>query len=51
MPRQTPDLFLIEDLDDVGRTTDLAESDLHALQAVANRIKTFVARPHEDLDW
>jgi hypothetical protein len=49
MPRQTTDLFLLEDLEDAGKTSELAESDLHALHAVANWIKTFVATPHEDL--
>jgi hypothetical protein len=42
-------LFLLEDLEDVGRTSDLGESDLEALQAVANWIKTYVVRPHKDL--
>jgi hypothetical protein len=49
MPTRTTDLFLLEDLEDVGRTSELAESDLDALHAVADWIKTFVARPHEDL--
>jgi len=49
MPTQTTDLFLLEDLEDAGRTSELAESDLDALRAVADWIKTFVVRPHEDL--
>ena len=49
MRTQTPDLFLLDDLEDVGRTSELAESDLDALQAVADWIKTFVVRPHKDL--
>jgi hypothetical protein len=49
MPAQTTDLFLIEDLEDIGRTSELAESDLDALQAVADWIKTFVVKPHKDL--
>jgi hypothetical protein len=49
MPTQTTNLFLLEDLEDVGRTSELAESDLEALQAVADWIKTFVVRPHKDL--
>ena len=49
MPAQTANLFLLEDLEDVGRTSDLAESDLDALHAIADWIKAFVARPHEDL--
>ena len=40
-------LFL--DLEDVGRTRTLAESDLNALRAVADWIKAFVAMPHKDL--
>jgi hypothetical protein len=47
MPTQT--LFLLEDLEDVGRTSELAESDLRALHAVADWIKTFVVKPHKDL--
>ena len=45
----TKNLFLLEDLEDVSRTRELAESDLDALRAVADWIKTFVARPHKDL--
>jgi hypothetical protein len=49
MPTQTTNLFLLEDLEDVGRTSELAESDLAALHAVADWIKTVVVSPHEDL--
>jgi hypothetical protein len=49
MPTQTTNLFLLEDLEDFGRTSQLAESDLHVLRAVADWIKAFVVRPHEDL--
>jgi hypothetical protein len=49
MPAQTSSLFLLEDLDDVGRTSELAYSDLGALHAVADWIKTFVVQPHKDL--
>ena len=49
MPTQTTDLFLLEDLEDVNRTGELSESDLDALRAVADWIKTFVARPNKDL--
>ena len=49
MPTQTPQLFLLDDLDDVGRTGELAEHDLGALQAVADWIKAFVTKPHRDL--
>ena len=49
MPAQTTNLFLLEDLEDVGRTSELAESDLDALHAVADWIKTYVVKPHTDL--
>jgi hypothetical protein len=49
MSTQTTDLFLLEDLEDVGKTSELAESDLEALQTVADWIKIFVVRPHKDL--
>jgi hypothetical protein len=46
---QTTDLFLLEDLEDAGKTGELAGSDLEALQATADWIKTFVVKPHKDL--
>jgi hypothetical protein len=46
---QTTDLFLLEDLEDVGKASELAERELTALQAVADWIKTYVTRPHKDL--
>jgi Domain of unknown function (DUF6875) len=49
MSAQTANLFLLEDLEDVSRTRELAESDLDALRAVADWLKTFVVRPHKDL--
>jgi hypothetical protein len=49
VPALTTNLFLLEDLEDVGRTSELAESDLDALHAVADWIKTFVVKPHKDL--
>jgi hypothetical protein len=48
-PAETTNLFLLEDLEDVGRTGELEESDREALHAVADWIKTFVVRPHKDL--
>src|SRR5262249_99504 len=45
----TTNLFLLEDVDDVSRTMKLAQTDLNALHAVADWIKTFVAKPHKDL--
>src|SRR5262249_10891698 len=49
MPAQFTNLFLLENLEDVSRTRVLAESDRNALRAVADWIKTFVAKPHKDL--
>jgi hypothetical protein len=49
MPAQTTNLFLLQDLQDVSRTAELAQSELKALQAVADWIKTFVVKPHKDL--
>src|SRR5919202_729270 len=49
MPPQATNLFLLEDLEDVGRTREFAGSDLDALQTVADWIKTFIVRPHDDL--
>ena len=51
MLTQTISLFLLKDLgdlEDVGRTSELAENDLDGLHAVANWMETFVARPNED---
>jgi Domain of unknown function (DUF6875) len=47
--RLATNLFLFEDLEDAGRTSELAESDLDALRTVADWIKTFVATPNKDL--
>jgi hypothetical protein len=49
MPAQTTNLFLLEDLEDVDRMRELAQSDLAVLAAVADWIKTFVVKPHKDL--
>ena len=49
MPTPTSNLYLLEDLEDVGRTSALADGDLDALHAVADWIKTFVVKPHKDL--
>lgn len=48
MSTQTTHLFHLEELEDVGKTRELAESDLGALRAVAEWITNFVARPHKD---
>jgi hypothetical protein len=49
MVAQTAKLYLLEDLDDASQTKPLATSDLAALRTVADWIKRFVARPHQDL--
>jgi hypothetical protein len=49
MQTQTTDLLLLEDLEDAGRTSELAEGDLDALCVVADWIKTYVVKPHKDL--
>jgi hypothetical protein len=49
MPTQTNNLYLLEDLDDASKTTQLAKSDLAALRTVSDWIKGFVAKPHKDL--
>ena len=49
MPATTTNLYLVQDLEDVGRARELAESDLEALRAVADWIQAFVVRPHKDL--
>ena len=49
MSATTTNLFLLQDLEDSSRTRKLAESDLNALHAVADWIKTFVVKPHKDL--
>ena len=45
---KTTSLFLLEDLDAGVGTSDVADSDLNALHAVAEWIKAFVAKPHKD---
>ena len=49
VPASTDHSYLLEDLEEVNRTKELAASDLEALQAVADWIKTFVVKPHKDL--
>ena len=49
MPTQTTELFLLEDLEDAGRTSGLSESDLDGLRAIADWIATYVTQPHEEL--
>jgi hypothetical protein len=45
----TPDLFLLQDVEDSSRAGRLAASDQQALHTVADWIKTFVARPNKHL--
>ena len=45
----TTNLFLLQDLEDVSRTGQLAESDLDALRSVADWIKSYVIRPNKDI--
>ena len=49
MATETSNLYLLEDLDNAGRTRQLAGSDLAALRKVADWMKSFVTRPHKDL--
>ena len=49
MPTQTTELFLLEDLEDAGKTSGLSESDLDGLRAIADWITTYVTQPHEEL--
>ena len=49
MTTQTASLYLLEELGDTGRTSEVAQGDLEALRAVADWINTFVAKPHKDL--
>jgi hypothetical protein len=46
---QTANLFLLEALDDATRTSELARSDLDALQTVAGWIKSFIVMPNDEL--
>ena len=49
MSTQTSDLFLLEDLEDNGRASDLAPSDRDALQAVVDWIRAFILEPNDEL--
>src|SRR5215475_3143597 len=46
---RTTNLFLFEELEDISRTSKLADRDRDALRAVADWTRTFFARPHKDL--
>jgi len=49
MSTQTVDLFLLEELEDTGRTSAVPAGDLTALGAVAEWIRSYVLQPHEEL--
>jgi hypothetical protein len=48
-PAQATNLFLLDDLEDFSRTSELARGDLDALQTVADWINNFIIRPNKDL--
>ena len=48
-PAQPTDLFLLQDLGNVDRTSGLPHGDLDALRTVGNWITSFITRPHKDL--
>ena len=47
-PKASP-RFLLDDLDDVAKTKQIADRDQVALRAVADWIKSFIVHPHKDL--
>ena len=49
MPAQTTNLFLLEDLKDTSRTSELADSDLDSLRIVTDWINTFITQPAKEL--
>jgi hypothetical protein len=49
MAARSNNLFLLEELEDGGRTSELEEGKLAALRSVADWIKTFIVKPHPDL--
>jgi hypothetical protein len=48
-PAQTKNLFLLEDLEDARRASELTRSDLDALRTVADWIRSFIVRPNDEL--
>jgi len=42
-------LYLLDDLEDGAKTSELTERDLDALRSIAAWIRDYVVRPHEDL--
>ena len=49
MALQTANLYLVQDLDDASKTSQLATTDRAALRTVADWVKSFLTRPHKDL--
>ena len=49
MPTQTAELFLLEELEDAGGTSGVADGDLAALRSVAEWITSYVLQQHEEL--
>jgi hypothetical protein len=49
MTAQSRNLYLLEDLEDSSRTSNLADSDLDSLRTLREWINNFVTQPHKDL--
>ena len=49
MAADSTNLFLLDDVEDPGKTRNLSHKDRNALRSVARWIETFVARPNKDL--
>ena len=48
MPAQTSNIFLLDELDDIGRTSGPSENDLTPLRTVAEWVTSYIVKPHED---
>jgi hypothetical protein len=46
---QATDLYILEDLEDVGKTGSLDDTKLEAMRTLAEWIETFIVKPHEEL--
>ena len=49
MPAETARLFLLEDLEQAAATGEVAGSDLEAMRATAEWIKSFIVKPNKEL--
>ena len=49
MPAAAAEFFVLEDVEEVSRTGQFAESGLRTPRTVADWIETFVTRPNKDL--